>query len=94
MKLDSFTNEQLNVAWQVLDALQNTQNLNIEEPTEKVFMRFELIEDLKNKIDVRPVEEKIQKCENPTLQQSISDDVFRQFKKEFYYDAFFTPEKL
>ena len=57
--MEKITKEEKKVAWKVLDALQNVIPSNQSLPIKKVFERFDLIQELKDQIDVRETEEKL-----------------------------------
>ena len=53
------TKEEKKVAWKVLDALQNVIPSNQSLSTKQVLERFDLIQQLKDQIDVRETKEKL-----------------------------------
>ena len=57
--MEKITKEEKKVAWKVLDALQNVIPSNQSLSIKKVFERFDLIQELKDQIDVRETEEKL-----------------------------------
>lgn len=59
MKITDFSHDELKSAYKVLDALQNEITHNKTLPLNDLIMRFDIISEMKNKIDVRTVQEKI-----------------------------------
>lgn len=59
MNKQKFNNSQLLTAWKVLDALQNEIQTNQSLILKDVLNRFEIIQELKDKIDVRNETEKL-----------------------------------
>lgn len=57
--MKEITHEEKQTAWKVLDALQNEIPTNQILSTKKVFERFDLIQELKDLIDVRATKEKL-----------------------------------
>lgn len=57
--MEKITKEEKKVAWKVLDTLQNVIPSNQSLSIKKVFERFDLIQELKDQIDVRETEEKL-----------------------------------
>lgn len=57
--MEKITKEEKKVAWKVLDALQNVIPSNQSLSTKQVLERFDLIQQLKDQIDVRETKEKL-----------------------------------
>lgn len=59
MSIKTLSRAEKSTAWKVLDIMQNEIPLNQTLNLKKVLERFELIQELKDQIDVRTTEEKI-----------------------------------
>jgi len=59
MSIKTLSRADKSTAWKVLDMMQNEIPLNQSLDLKKVLDRFELIQELKDQIDVRKTEEKL-----------------------------------
>jgi len=59
MSLKNFSKQEKQIAWKVLDYLQNEIPTNQTLVLQDVLRRFDLIQELKDKLDVRTIEEKV-----------------------------------
>ncbi len=59
MSIENFTTSEKKAAWNILDAFQNEMPTNMSLSLKKILERFDLIQELKDRIDVRETEEKL-----------------------------------
>lgn len=59
MSLEKLTQTEKQIAWKVLDALQNEIKSNKTLSIKDVFRRFDFIQELKDQVDVRKTKEKL-----------------------------------
>ncbi|OFM84543.1 hypothetical protein [Weeksella sp. HMSC059D05] len=58
MKITDFSHDELKSAYKVLDVLQNEVSYNKSLSLSEMLMRFEIISEMKRKVDIRTTQEK------------------------------------
>lgn len=58
MKITDFSHDELKSVYKVLDVLQNEVSYNKSLSLSEMLMRFEIISEMKRKVDIRTTQEK------------------------------------